>query len=235
MADERTGVARDPGIVVPVKGLGCSSGATSIEPETLTQNHRSGGQMKPLIILLLGALVAASVSAQGHQEAPAQNPTEHSNPDRLTDSQRSAQPEDVESADALISAMYEVVSGPAGKARDWRRMYSLFVPGAVLIRTARGKTGDLTAAVLSPSEYISRAGNFFETHAFYERESSRQIRSWGNVEQVFSMYESSQDAAYDEPFAKGVNCIELFNDGKRWWITAIMWQEEAVQTPLPTK
>jgi len=191
--------------------------------------------MKPLRILFLSALMAASVGARGRQDAPVHNPTEHSNPDRLTDSPRAAQPKDVESADALIFAMYEVVSGPAGKARDWRRMYSLFVPGAMLIRTVRGKSGDLTAAVLSPAEYVSRAGKFFETHGFYEREISRQVHSWGNVEQVFSMYESSQDAAYDKPFAKGVNCIELFNDGKRWWITAIMWEEEVVQTTSPTE
>jgi hypothetical protein len=129
--------------------------------------------------------------------------------------------------------MYDVVSGPA--ARDWERMYSLFFPGAVLIRTARGKSGELEATVLNPSEYVTRAGKFFETPPFYERETSRKIHSWRNIEQVFSMYESSQDAAYAKPFARGINSLELFNDGKRWWIMAIMWQEDKPQTQLPNR
>jgi len=168
------------------------------------------GTMKPLRILLISILVAASVSAQEHQERPAQHPT----PDRLKDSQRSAQPEDVNSADALISAMYEVVSGPAGKARDWQRMYSLFVPGAVLIRTARGKTGDLTAAVLSPTEYVSRAGNFFATHGSYEHEVSRQIHSWGNVEQVcMSPVKTPLIASRSREASIALNCSTTERDG----------------------
>jgi hypothetical protein len=37
---------------------------------------------------------------------------------------------DVKSMDAIIAALYEVISGPAGQQRDWDRMRNLFVPGA---------------------------------------------------------------------------------------------------------
>ncbi|MCL7961140.1 MAG: hypothetical protein M8861_13185, partial [marine benthic group bacterium] len=40
--------------------------------------------------------------------------------------------EDVESANAIIAAVYDVISGPAGAERDWDRMRSLFLPGAQL-------------------------------------------------------------------------------------------------------
>src|SRR5207249_6447509 len=43
---------------------------------------------------------------------------------------------DVESIDAIIAATYDVISGPAGKRRDWDRERSLFYPGARLIPTA---------------------------------------------------------------------------------------------------
>src|SRR3954452_20665591 len=49
-----------------------------------------------------------------------------------------ANPADVESIDAIIKAAYEVISGPAGQARDWDRERSLFWPGARLIPTSRG-------------------------------------------------------------------------------------------------
>ena len=37
-------------------------------------------------------------------------------------------PEDVASEDAILKAVYDVISGPAGEKRDWDRMRSLFVP-----------------------------------------------------------------------------------------------------------
>ena len=46
-----------------------------------------------------------------------------------------ANPADVASVDAIIAALYDVISGPAGQARDWTRFRSLFVPGARLIPT----------------------------------------------------------------------------------------------------
>ena len=48
-----------------------------------------------------------------------------------------ADPADVESIDAIITAAYDVISGPAGKKRDWDRERSLFIPGARLIPTTR--------------------------------------------------------------------------------------------------
>ena len=44
-----------------------------------------------------------------------------------------ADPEDVASVDAIVAAVYDVISGPAGEARDWDRFRSLFLPGARLI------------------------------------------------------------------------------------------------------
>src|SRR5437660_4770493 len=38
-----------------------------------------------------------------------------------------ADPSDVASIDAIITAAYEVISGPAGKKRDWHRERSLFI------------------------------------------------------------------------------------------------------------
>ena len=41
-------------------------------------------------------------------------------------------PEDVSSPDAIIKAMYDTISGPAGK-RNWYRERSLYLDGARLI------------------------------------------------------------------------------------------------------
>ena len=34
---------------------------------------------------------------------------------------------------------------------------------------------------------------------------------------------------------RGINSIELFWDGKRWWIVTIFWQGEGPDNPLPEK
>lgn len=39
-------------------------------------------------------------------------------------------PGDVASPEAVVEALYEVISGPADEPRDWDRFRALFLPGA---------------------------------------------------------------------------------------------------------
>jgi hypothetical protein len=32
---------------------------------------------------------------------------------------------------------------------------------------------------------------------------------------------------------RGINSIQLFYDGHRWWIVSIYWQHESPQHPVP--
>jgi len=48
-----------------------------------------------------------------------------------------ARPADVASPDAIITAVYASISGPAGQPRDWVRFRSLLIPGARLIPSMR--------------------------------------------------------------------------------------------------
>jgi hypothetical protein len=153
-------------------------------------------------------------------------------------SQPPADPRDVESIDAIIAATYDVISGPAGKKRDWERERSLFVPGARLVPTATvpGKTDvDLAPLVLDVEGYIARVEPLFEKEGFYEKEIARRVEQFGGIAHVWSTYESRHDPSEPEPFMRGINSIQLFNDGKRWWILSIYWQHESKQHPLSQK
>jgi hypothetical protein len=55
---------------------------------------------------------------------------------------------DTESLDAIIRAMYESVSGPAGLDRDTLRERSLFMPGAHLVRVALTTDGTPQAKLM---------------------------------------------------------------------------------------
>jgi hypothetical protein len=174
-------------------------------------------------------LVAASASLA---QAPA--PAQSAAPAQVAPAP-AAHPEDVASPDAIIVAVYNVISGPAGEKRDWDRMRSLFYSGARLIPTAPKKEGGTGAISLTPQEYIDRSGPYLEKNGFSEREISRRTEAWGNILQAFSAYESRHDAKDDKPFARGINSFQLFFDGSRWWILTIYWQAESPDSPLPAE
>jgi len=137
-----------------------------------------------------------------------------------------AKPADVASADAILAALYDVISGPAGP-RDWDRFRSLFVPGARLIPTRHDSTGHVSVVVMSPDDYAKRAGAGFSKNAFYEKQIGKTAETFGAVTQVFSAYASRHAPTDPEPFARGINSIQLFNDGTRWYVVTIYWDSES--------
>lgn len=137
-----------------------------------------------------------------------------------------AKPEDVKSQDAILKALYDVISGPAGAPRDWERFRSLFYPGAQLIPLGKppGAT-TLAAQAITPDDYVTWGKEGMATHGFFEKETARQAQAFGPLVQVMSTYEAR--GTQDGPLiAKGVNGIQLFNDGQRWWVMNIFWLDE---------
>jgi hypothetical protein len=146
-----------------------------------------------------------------------------------------ANPADVASVDAIVAALYDVISGPAGQARDWNRFRSLFIPGARLIPTAHPPNAPARTAVLSPDDYAQRAGPNLMSRGFYEREIGRTTDQFGAVTHIFSAYESKRSPSDSTPFQRGINSIQLFNDGARWYVVTIFWDGERPNNPIPAK
>jgi len=146
-----------------------------------------------------------------------------------------ARPADVSSMEAIMKAVYDVISGPQGQKRDWDRMRSLFVPGARLIPVHVGKDGTGEVHVLSVEDFIRRAAPVMEKEGFFERESHRTVDRYGDIAQVFSTYESRHAAADAKPFQRGINSFQLMFDGHRWWVVTIYWQGETPDAPIPKK
>jgi hypothetical protein len=181
---------------------------------------------------------AVAVAMAQEKQNPIPSPTPSPMPKQLTNEKPAppaAKPADVASIDAIIAAVYDVISGPAGKKRDWDRMRSLFVPGARLIPTGPRQAGGYGSRVLTVDEYIERSSGFFEKEGFFEREAARQTEQFGQIVHAFSTYESRHAPDDAKPFQRGINSIQLMNDGKRWWVVTIFWQGEDEKTPLPEK
>jgi hypothetical protein len=148
----------------------------------------------------------------------------------------SAKAEDVSSIESILAATYDVISGPAGKKRDWDRMRSLFYPGARLIPVGkRPNESEVRARVLSPDDYVERSAPLLEKEGFFERSIANKIDRYGNIAHVFSTYESRHNASDAQPFQRGINSFQLINDGKRWWVMTIMWQGETPDNPIPAQ
>ncbi len=146
---------------------------------------------------------------------------------------RPGRPGDVSSVDAIVKAVYDVISGPAARKRDWDRFRSLFADGARLIPVGSRAAGDWGPRVLDPEEYVARASAIFEKEGFYETEAARRVEQFGHVAHVFSTYESRHDAKEKEPFARGINSFQLVFDGMRWWVVSIFWEAESETVKIP--
>jgi hypothetical protein len=145
-----------------------------------------------------------------------------------------ARPADVASIDATLAALYDVISGPEGQARDWDRFRSLFAPGARLIPVAvpAAPGAPAVARALDVEGFIALASANVAKQGFYEREIRRRVDTFGHIAQVWSTYESRHRPG-DPPFARGINSIQLFFDGGRWFVVSIFWDMERPGASLP--
>jgi len=153
----------------------------------------------------------------------------------LTESRQSAastEPDaDVASIDGILRALYEVVSGPAGP-RDWERERKLFLPEARLMPSGNSPAGGTGRQVFDLDDYIASRSSFFEKNDFYEIETARRTFVFGDKAQVLSAYEGRR-TPNGPPFLRGINGIQLFYDGRRWWVLSIAWDNETPDSPLP--
>lgn len=141
-------------------------------------------------------------------------------------------PQDVESPDMIVQALYDVISTPGGQTPDWERWDTLFIPEARLIAIGSNEAGEDLYRTWTPEEYKEEVGAYLEANPFFEVEVSHTSEQFGNMVHRFSTYESYR--SMDEPpFSRGINSIQLVQMEGRWWIVTIFWQPETSRFPLP--
>lgn len=142
-----------------------------------------------------------------------------------------ARADDIGSIDGIIHAFYDVISGPAGKPREWSRDRSLYIPDVRFVATE--KSGGKTAVrVMSHQDFVDRSDASLVREGFDEREIHRVTERFGDIAHVFSTYESRRKAG-GPVTARGINSIELFWDGSRWWVACAIWTEARPDLPIP--
>ena len=141
--------------------------------------------------------------------------------------------EDVETLDGILTAYYEVVSRAAGTAPDRARDEWIHHPDALVAITGLGADGEPVIRTMTLSEYHDRFGAA-DAPAFYEWEVHRLVQRFGNVAHVWSTYASSGEPE-GAVIGRGINSIQLYNDGDRWWITSWIFDQERAGNVIPAE
>jgi len=164
--------------------------------------HLYSLSMKPLPVLLLAALLAGCAST------PATPPVGS----------------DEFQIEATVLAVYNVLSGPAGR-RDWRQFEGLFAPeGRIVIAGTEP---------LTPKQYAERFTPKFNAAGWFERPVATRVVRYGDIAQVWSTFEGRAASNQEQPTARGVTGVQLVRIGDAWKVQSLVRQEEDATHPIP--
>jgi hypothetical protein len=184
---------------------------------------------RKLLATAFFVLVGAALTAHF---APAQG--KRAQPEAVMVPRVAPRVEDVSTMDGIIKTYYDVISGPAGQPRQWSRDRTLYIPEVRFVAMRVDKQQHPLADIMSHQQFVERSNPGLVRSGFYEAEIHRVTHRFGNLAHVFSTYESRNTK--DGPvIQRGINSIELFWDGKRWWIASAIWDDERKDNPIPAE
>ncbi|HEY1250921.1 MAG TPA: nuclear transport factor 2 family protein [Thermoanaerobaculia bacterium] len=142
-----------------------------------------------------------------------------------------ANPADVGTIDGMIKAWYDVISGPAGKPREWARDRTLYMKDLRFVMVETDKDGKIDPQIVNHQEYVDGSDASL-SKGFFEKEIHRVTERFGPIAHVWSTYETRR-VENGPVVRRGINSIELYWDGKRWWIANGVWTDETKENPIP--
>ena len=177
--------------------------------------------------IFVGLLIVASIVSISEAQTSSRTAPEH-----VKVASVPARPEDVSTIDGIMKAYYETAAGPAGQPRQWARDRTLYMPGARLVVIMEDEKGKRAARQLTHGEFVDLADPDMVKNGFYEREAHRITYRYADWVHVISTSEARTTP--DGPVTgHGIDNVELFWDGKRWWISYASIVFERPNEPLP--
>lgn len=140
--------------------------------------------------------------------------------------------DDTSSVDAVIKALYESITFVEKNEPDLSRFRSLFAAEAPCLRINKDQSVDRMTVdlfILSFRERIESG----TLKSFHESEIARTTQRFGQMAHVFSTYQKGLNVSDPNKMIRGINSIQLFYDGRRWWIGSLMWMDERPDLAIP--
>ena len=123
----------------------------------------------------------------------------------------------------LLRQLYDVISFEEGAEPDWAGLEQVFSRHARITRvTPEG------ADYLDPGSFLAMVKNLVEVGAytsFFEFEVGRTIERFGDIAQVWSVYETRRNRSAREALGRGVNSIQLIRERDSWRVLGLLWDE----------
>jgi hypothetical protein len=140
--------------------------------------------------------------------------------------------DNVSTLDGILKAYYDVVTVKKGEKVSYERDSLLHIANAHVGSGYIDKQGKQKFSCTTLKEYHRRSDDMLSRDGFDEKEISRKVEHFGSIYHVFSTYES-RNVAGGPVIERGINSIELFNDGTRFWILAWFFDGERKDNPIP--
>jgi hypothetical protein len=155
----------------------------------------------------------------------------------VTSQTPAASPSDVASPEAIVLATYDAINREPGAPYQWDRFRSLFLPRAQLIPNVQQTGGAFTP--MSVEEFIAwidgaAPAGLEGDLGFAEEQIAHRIERYGVIAHVFSTYQKHFWGS-EEILGRGINTFQLVQNGGRWWIAGIAWDEEPGAGPIPER
>jgi hypothetical protein len=142
--------------------------------------------------------------------------------------------DNVGTLNGIMKAFYDVVTVKKGEKPSYQRDSCLHIPDPRCGMVRTKKDGSKVFDYMTLKEFHKRSDEFLTSEGFVETEIGRKVEQFGNIYHVWSTYESRNTA--DGPvIERGINSIEMYNDGKRFWIIGWFFDEESKINPIPKK
>jgi hypothetical protein len=144
--------------------------------------------------------------------------------------------EDLSTVNGIIHSLYDVISGPAGQERNWNDFRNLFAENAWMYIAVPSDDSGTVLKSITPEEYAQRNQTRLSDIGFNEEELYRITNTYGAGTQIFSTYESHfTNKNGEEEITKGINNIQLYFDGERYFIVSIFWDANAKNIEVPDR
>lgn len=130
----------------------------------------------------------------------------------------------------LLRQLYAVISFEEGEEPDWAGLQQVFSRHARITRITPEGTD-----YLDLGSFLAMTRNLLEIGAytsFFEFELERTVERFGDMAQVWSVYETRRDRNAQQALGRGVNSIQLIRERDAWRVVGLLWDETQADARL---
>ena len=130
-----------------------------------------------------------------------------------------------------VDRLYRSVCFRSGERPDTGALRDVFIAGGRLINCDEDPPVVMTVEEFIAEMESQLAGG--TVGEFLEREISHRTEFFGRVAQRFSTYEARFDWKAKEPFAVGINSIQLIETRGSWKVASLVWNNQTDGMKIP--